>query len=153
MPTKKTPCIPTIILQQLPENKRSPYNSFHLVCFVDSVLIPSSARILALFKQYIPHFALLDCDVFFVSRDQKAVLERWQELAAFPLSIIADTDQRSYQELSLIQPKTTFGKVYDVIQKHAFLYDGTWQLQHRYRRIIPDLPEKVLNDILSLRLT
>ena len=128
MPTKKTPCIPTIILQQLPENKRSPYNSFHLVCFVDSVLIPSSARILALFKQYIPHFALLDCDVFFVSRDQKAVLERWQ-------------------------PKTTFGKVYDVIQKHAFLYDGTWQLQHRYRRITPDLPEKVLNDILSLRLT
>ena len=30
---------------------------------------------------------------------------------------------------------------------------GTWQLEHRYRRITPDLPEKVLNDILSLRHT
>ena len=111
----------------------------------------SSAKILVLFKQYAPHFALLDTEVLFVTADDETAIARWKELSAFDFTIIADPSKQLYRDFSLIQPKVTFGKVYDVIYKHVFLYEEKWQLCQRYRRITPQLPEKILDDILALR--
>ena len=87
------------------------------------------------FRDLMPEFAQLNCEIFGVSRDSLNSHEKFKANECLPFELLSDVDEALCQAFDVIKMKNMYGKNVMGIERSTFLFNAQGQLQQEWRKV------------------
>lgn len=87
------------------------------------------------FRDLMPEFARLNCEILGVSRDSMNSHEKFKANECLPFELLSDVDESLCQAFDVIKMKNMYGKNVMGIERSTFLFNIQGQLQQEWRKV------------------
>ncbi|MDO8417460.1 MAG: peroxiredoxin [Agitococcus sp.] len=87
------------------------------------------------FRDLMPEFAQLNCEIFGVSRDSLNSHEKFKANECLPFELLSDVDEALCQAFDVIKMKNMYGKNVMGVERSTFLFNAKGQLQQEWRKV------------------
>ena len=87
------------------------------------------------FRDLMPEFAQLNCEIFGVSRDSLNSHEKFKANECLPFELLSDVDEALCQAFDVIKMKNMYGKNVMGVERSTFLFNAQGQLQQEWRKV------------------
>ena len=87
------------------------------------------------FRDLMPEFEQLNCEIFGVSRDSLNSHEKFKANECLPFELLSDVDEALCQAFDVIKMKNMYGKNVMGIERSTFLFNAQGQLQQEWRKV------------------
>ena len=87
------------------------------------------------FRDLMPEFAQLNCEIFGVSRDTLNSHEKFKANECLPFELLSDVDEALCQAFDVIKMKNMYGKNVMGVERSTFLFNAQGQLQLEWRKV------------------
>ncbi len=87
------------------------------------------------FRDLMPEFEQLNCEIFGVSRDSLKSHEKFKANECLPFELLSDVDEALCQAFDVIKMKNMYGKNVMGIERSTFLFNAQGQLQQEWRKV------------------
>lgn len=87
------------------------------------------------FRDLMPEFAQLNCEIFGVSRDSLNSHEKFKANECLPFELLSDVDEALCKAFDVIKMKNMYGKNVMGIERSTFLFNAQGQLQQEWRKV------------------
>ena len=87
------------------------------------------------FRDLMPEFEQLNCEIFGVSRDSLNSHEKFKANECLPFELLSDVDEALCQAFDVIKMKNMYGKNVMGVERSTFLFNAQGQLQQEWRKV------------------
>ena len=87
------------------------------------------------FRDLMPEFEQLNCEIFGVSRDSLNSHEKFKANECLPFELLSDVDEALCQAFDVIKMKNMYGKNVMGVERSTFLFNAQGQLLQEWRKV------------------